>query len=63
MYIGLRRIFSQFQRNASYDLKSVSIVLYSSLYSLTLRSLRSLRFNHSNATGIHMRRGLKRTAD
>ena len=33
-------------------IKSVSIVLYSSLCSLTLRSLRSLRFNHSNATGI-----------
>jgi|GEM_PF-5440497 len=30
------------------------IVLYSSLCSLTLRSLRSLRFNHSNATGIDM---------
>ena len=30
------------------------IVLYSSLCSRTLRSLRSLRFNHSNATGIDM---------
>jgi len=28
---------------------------YSSLCSRTLRSLRTLRFNHSNATGIHIK--------
>ena len=32
------------------DIKSVGIVLYSSLSSLPLRSLRSLRFNHSETT-------------
>ena len=36
------------------DIKSVSIVLYSSLCSRTLRSLRALRFNYSNPTGIDM---------
>jgi hypothetical protein len=36
------------------NIKSVSIVLYASLCSRTLRSLRSLRFNHSHATGIDM---------
>ncbi|MEG4588402.1 hypothetical protein QUA54_24760 [Microcoleus sp. MOSTC5] len=37
------------------------IVLYSSLCSLTLRSLRSLRFNHSNATGIDITHGRPET--
>ena len=39
-------------RSLTTNITSVSIVLYSSLCSRTLRSLRSLRFNHSNATGI-----------
>ena len=34
---------------------------YSSLCSLPLRSLRSLRFNHSNATGIDITHGRPET--
>ena len=45
---------SQISNLQSTDIKSVSIVLYSSLCSLQERSLRTLRFNHFNATGIDM---------
>ena len=41
---------NQFQRSCY--IKSALHPNYSSLCSRTLRSLRSLRFNHSNATGI-----------
>ncbi|WP_190274242.1 hypothetical protein [Phormidium nigroviride] len=36
------------------DIKSVGIVLYSSLSSLSLYPLCSLRFNHSDTTGMDM---------
>jgi len=42
------------------NIKSGSIVLYSSLYSLPLRSLRPLRLNHSDATGNDIKEVNKR---
>jgi hypothetical protein len=51
-------ILSGTELELTVDIKSTLHRNYSSLCSLTLGSLRTLRFNHSNATGIDMKQFL-----